>query len=162
DFAPANQTPFFSIISTFQCPSDPNIANRDANCNYAACYGTTTDSMTTGGTDYLNEAGWPLGTPPLLQFVGSTGLFATVVTYSIGNCTDGTSNTVAYSEQLVGDSKATAVYLDGGRAISPPSRYRGNMIYPGNVSNVASIRSPDAWNNQAETQRGLQVCAAAM
>ena len=55
------------------------------------------------------------------------------MTYGINNCTDGTSNTVAYGEQLVGDSKATAVYLDGGRAISPPSRYRGNMIYPGDV-----------------------------
>jgi prepilin-type N-terminal cleavage/methylation domain-containing protein len=49
DFSPANTTALRSIISTFQCPSDPNIANRDNNCNYAACYGTTTNSMTTGG-----------------------------------------------------------------------------------------------------------------
>ena len=125
-----------SIISTFQCPSDPNIANRDSNCNYAACYGTTTDSMTTGGDPVLHSAGWALGSPPGLQFVGSTGLFAVVVTYGINNCTDGTSNTVAYAEQLVGDSKATAVYLDGGRATSPPSSYRGNLIYPGSVGNI--------------------------
>jgi prepilin-type processing-associated H-X9-DG protein len=164
DFAPCNQTAFFSIISTFQCPSDPNIANRDSNCNYAACYGTTTNSMTSGGGDYLGQAGWPLGTPAPLSFTGSTGLFAAVVTYGINNCTDGTSNTVAYGEQLVGDSKATAVYLDGGRAMSPPSRYRGNMIYPnaGGESTVSSIRSADAWNNQAGTQQGLQICAAAM
>jgi len=162
DFSPSNTTALLSIISTFQCPSDPNIANRDNNCNYAACYGTTTDSMTTGGDAVLHQAGWPLGSPPGVQFVGSTGLFAVVVTYGINNCTDGTSNTVAYGEQLVGDSKATAVYLGGGRVTTPPSRYRGNLIYPGGVGNIPSIRSPDAWANQAGTLQGLQTCADAM
>ena len=71
--------------------------------------------MTTGGDPVLGTGGWALGTTPGgVTFVGSTGLFAAVVTYGINNCTDGTSNTVAYGEQLVGDSKATAVYLDGG------------------------------------------------
>ena len=60
------------------------------------------------------------------------------MTYGINNCTDGTSNTVAYAEQLVGDSKATAVYLDGGRATLPPSTYRGNMIYPERRGNDAT------------------------
>ena len=52
--------------------------------------------------------------------------------------------------------------MGGGRAISPPSTYRGNMIYAGNVSNLASFRSPDAFQNQANTMAGLQACAAAM
>ena len=47
-------------------------------------------------------------------------------------------------------------------AISPPSRYRGNMIYPGSVSNLTTIRSQDAWTNQANTLIGLQICADAM
>jgi prepilin-type N-terminal cleavage/methylation domain-containing protein/prepilin-type processing-associated H-X9-DG protein len=160
DYAPSNTTVTLTIIATLLCPSDPNISNRDSICNYAACYGTTTNSMTATGTSF---AGWTVGTSPSVAFTGSTGLYAQAVTYSIGNCTDGTSNTIAYAEQLVGDSKATAVYLDttpgdSGRAISPPSTYRGNVIYTPN----AVVKLQDAWSNQPATIAGLQVCAAAM
>ncbi len=160
DYADCNTTVTLSIVATFLCPSDPNTANRDAICNYAACYGTTTDSMTATGTSF---AGWLLGTPQPVPFNGSTGLFAEAITYSIASCTDGTSNTVAYAETLVGDSKATAVYLDttpgdSGRAIKPGSTYRGNIIYTAN----SVVKLHDAWANQAGTLLGLQTCATAM
>jgi prepilin-type N-terminal cleavage/methylation domain-containing protein/prepilin-type processing-associated H-X9-DG protein len=161
DYAPCNTTVTLTIISSLLCPSDPNISNRDCICNYAACYGTTTNSMTSTGTSFA----WSLSTPPAAgnSMTGSTGLYAAAVTYSIANCTDGTSNTVAYAEQLVGDSKATAVYLDttpgdAGRAISPPSTYRGNVIYTPN----AVVKLSDAWMNQPATLAGLQICTTAM
>jgi prepilin-type N-terminal cleavage/methylation domain-containing protein/prepilin-type processing-associated H-X9-DG protein len=156
-YGPANRTATLSYINVFLCPSDPNITNHDCNCNYAACYGTTTNSMTSTGT----SMSWSLGSSPAGTFTGSTGLYAPAVSYSIANCTDGTSNTVAYAETLVGDSKATAVYLDSsspGRAISPPSTYRGNIVYTSN----AVVKLQDAWTNQPGTLAGLQICATAM
>ena len=62
-------------------------------------------------------------------FVGSTGLYAPVVTYSVASCTDGTSNTIAYSETLVGDSKATAVYMDGRRDLTAEHLSRQYHLY---------------------------------
>jgi prepilin-type N-terminal cleavage/methylation domain-containing protein/prepilin-type processing-associated H-X9-DG protein len=156
-YGPCNATATLAYINVFLCPSDPNVANHDCNCNYAACYGTTTNSMTSTGT----SMSWSLGSSPGGSFTGSTGLFAAAVSYSIASCTDGTSNTVAYSETLMGDSKATAVYSDpaaNGRALSPPSTYRGNIVYTGN----SVIKLQDANSNQAGTLTGLQTCAAAM
>jgi prepilin-type N-terminal cleavage/methylation domain-containing protein/prepilin-type processing-associated H-X9-DG protein len=155
DYASCNTTATLSIISAFLCPSDPNISNRDNNCNYAACYGTTTDSMTSTGACFA----WQLGSTPPGSFIGSTGLYAAAVSYSIATCTDGTSNTVAFAETLVGDSKATAVYMDGGRNIMPGSTYRGNIIYTGPSTN---IRPHDAWANQAQTMTDLNICVTAM
>jgi prepilin-type N-terminal cleavage/methylation domain-containing protein/prepilin-type processing-associated H-X9-DG protein len=155
-YGPCNATATLAYINVFLCPSDPNVANHDCNCNYAACYGTTTNSMTSTGT----SMSWSLGSSPAGSFTGSTGLFAAAVSYSIANCTDGTSNTVAYAETLMGDSKATAVYSDpaaNGRALSPPSTYRGNIVYTSNTV----VKLQDANSNQAGTLTGLQVCATA-
>ena len=52
-------------------------------------------------------ANW-YGTSPNVTFVGSTGLFAQAVSYQIADCGDGTSNTVAYAESLLGDGLARA------------------------------------------------------
>ena len=157
-YGPCNATATLAYINVFLCPSDPNVANHDCNCNYAACYGTTTNSMTSSGTSYA----WTLGVASTMTqtFTGSTGLYAPAVSYGIQNCTDGTSNTVAYAETLMGDSKATCVYMDpqGPRAISPPSTYRGNIAYTANTV----IKLQDAWQNQAGTLAGLQVCTTAL
>ena len=155
-YGPCNYTATLSYINTFLCPSDPNIANHDCNCNYAACYGTTTNSMTSTGT----SMSWTLGGSMPGSWTGSTGLYATALAYGIQNCTDGTSNTIAFAEQLVGDSKATSVYLDplGPRAISPPSTYRGNIAY----TKSSVVKLQDAWSDYADTLIGLQVCATAL
>ena len=38
--------------------------------------------------------------------MGCVGMFGWAVSYGVQHCTDGTSNTVAYAEWLVGDGKA--------------------------------------------------------
>ncbi len=155
-----NSTADLAYIGTFLCPSDPNVSNHDCNCNYAACMGTTTDSMNSStqvGGGWIN---WAPGTPQPYSFTGSTGLYALALAYSVANCTDGTSNTVAYAETLMGDMKATCVNLDptGPRAPSPASTYRGNWIFA-----AATIwRGHDAWTDVPDTMAGLQTCAAAM
>jgi len=74
-----NSTIFLLRLNTFVCPSDGMTGQANTN-NYFGSIGTT-------GGFYNNK--------------GSTGIFASGATYSIANVTDGTSNTIAYSEALV-------------------------------------------------------------
>jgi prepilin-type N-terminal cleavage/methylation domain-containing protein/prepilin-type processing-associated H-X9-DG protein len=148
-----NDTATLTIISGFLCPSDPNSANRQNTNNYAACIGTTCDSMNVVD-EYIN---WMIGTPLPSAWTGSTGLFATAVAYGIPSCTDGTSNTVAFAEALVGDGRASSVF---GPTSTPPSRYRGNMIYgvsPGDQFN----RPHDAFTNPTLVMTLLGKCSIA-
>jgi prepilin-type N-terminal cleavage/methylation domain-containing protein/prepilin-type processing-associated H-X9-DG protein len=82
----ANSTAYNTKINVFMCPSDGNAGSASNNLNnYCASYGTT--SLSYSGS--------------------STGLFAYSNTYGIRDCTDGTSNTAAFSEVLVGDPMNT-------------------------------------------------------
>jgi len=148
-----NSTVVLTIVSGFLCPSDPYAADRKNTNSYAACIGTTTDSMTSTST-WLN---WAPGQPMGGTLTGSTGLFAQSVSYGIGSCTDGTSNTVAYSEALVGDSKAWSVWFP---PVNPPSRYRGNMIYGASPGDLLT-RPSDAFKNPTLVLSFLDKCQAA-
>jgi prepilin-type N-terminal cleavage/methylation domain-containing protein/prepilin-type processing-associated H-X9-DG protein len=84
---PINLTVTNTVLNTFICPSDgqsPDIPNSrqwagDTN-NYFASFGTTSDNF------YDPE---------------STGVFAHNRAYGVQNVTDGTSNTIAFSEGLI-------------------------------------------------------------
>jgi prepilin-type N-terminal cleavage/methylation domain-containing protein/prepilin-type processing-associated H-X9-DG protein len=78
-----NSTAYNTKISIFLCPSDGNAGLIDIN-NYHASIGTTTYN-----TGQHNPA--------------STGLFGMQISYGIRDCNDGTSNTIAYAEALVGN-----------------------------------------------------------
>jgi prepilin-type processing-associated H-X9-DG protein len=87
---PVQMTVFQTRLSEFLCPSDPNsglnVSSANTNNNsYNASFGTTTFDST---TQCVN---------------GSNGLFTYWRSYSIKDCTDGTSNTVAFSEAVFGD-----------------------------------------------------------
>jgi prepilin-type processing-associated H-X9-DG protein len=147
DSAGINTTATHSIISSFICPSDPYCGNGQQNINdYASCFGTTGLPLyywsNTGGPPQYNQ-----------QPSGSTGMFTFAIPYGVKHCTDGTSNTVAYAEWLVGDGRGNAL---GGA--SPPSKYRGNMS-----AGVASIETDpgtiyDAFTNPKTFLDNLQVC----
>jgi len=77
--AATNSTVFTTRLNAFVCPSDGLTGQENLN-NYFGSVGTT--------TGYLN-------------FPDSTGIFAHGLTYTVANITDGTSNTIAYSESLV-------------------------------------------------------------
>jgi prepilin-type N-terminal cleavage/methylation domain-containing protein/prepilin-type processing-associated H-X9-DG protein len=83
--APINATAWNMNVAAFFCPSD-GLAGQHNNNNYFGSIGTTTD-FPNGGTGGVGA---------------STGIFAHLKTYSIANVTDGTSNTIAFSEGLVG------------------------------------------------------------
>jgi len=113
-----NGTAWTRIINTFLCPSDTNAGAGGAptpgtgspNINsYRACIGTTT-SVYAWGPGYAGCVPNPMGVsgvnngkpPGCLPF--STGMFTYWLPFGIRDCTDGTSNTIAYSESLTGDN----------------------------------------------------------
>ncbi len=149
----ANSTVTSTRVSVFLCPSDPNAGTlqvlRSADgredmldLSYVASAGTTTNS--------------PNNTAPTNTWatMGSTGLFWWYIAYGIRNVTDGTSNTVAFSEALVsnyGGSTAAA-------SASVP-------MYPGNsMTGIAgaggAAQQYDANQNPAAVLAGLQACTA--
>ncbi len=127
---PPNGTVYNTILNLFLCPSDGNAGKANTN-SYMASKGTST----------WNNAGNDV-----------TGLFNEWVSYKLSDITDGTSNTVAYSEALVGDGKGSS---RGG--INPPSRYRGNgvMATGTNPTMIYDISTQPASTIQSQ----IQACA---
>ncbi len=146
-----NSTGVLTIIAGYLCPSDPNAGKRINTNNYYACMGTTTDYMFTPGV--AGGANW-MGTTPNVTFTGTTGLFAQAVSCGLNQCTDGTSNTVAFAESLMGDSMATSVW---GPVTTPPSKYRGNMVFGADPADDLN-RPHDAFANPALVMAILENC----
>ena len=145
-----NTTVLHTIVASFVCPSDPYCGSGQQDLNdYASCFGTT------GLPLYYwngNASGPPLWNQ---QPSGSTGMFTFALAYGVRHCTDGTSNTLAYAEWLVGDGRGSAL---GG--VTPPSRYRGNMSAGNSSVGVDPGTIYDAFTNPQAFLSNLQVCAA--
>ena len=119
---PSNQAPAVQInftvantrVAMFMCPSDPNVGSAQfssANTNnmnvpiensYAASVGTTTNLTSTTPPGVTATSNSP---------IGSTGMFTYWLSYGLRDCIDGSSNTIAFSEGVVGTgSSATPGY----------------------------------------------------
>jgi prepilin-type N-terminal cleavage/methylation domain-containing protein/prepilin-type processing-associated H-X9-DG protein len=85
-----NTTAYNTKIASFLCPSD-GLAGQSSINSYFWCLGTTTDIA---GND-------------------STGLFARNNAYSTAACSDGTSNTIAFSEAVVGANAGVVKWRSG-------------------------------------------------
>ena len=115
--------------------------------SYLASAGTTTNS--------------PNNTAPtnLWATQGSTGLFWWYISYGIQNVTDGTSNTIAYTEGLVsnfGGSNATATDNAG-----MSTNYGGTSAQAVSGAGGAA-QQYDANQNPAAVIAGLQACTVAI
>jgi prepilin-type N-terminal cleavage/methylation domain-containing protein/prepilin-type processing-associated H-X9-DG protein len=144
-----NSTVTNSRISAFICPSDgvsPTFVSTsgtvyDFNCNYVGSTGTT-----------INAVGNPTQTSKIQQTTGIFGFDSptlhNVPVYSMASVTDGTSNTIAYSEHLVGG---------GTGSFSDPYR----VSWEG-VPQVAAVVIQDAWTvGIPAVSQVLQACASA-
>ncbi|MFO0952918.1 MAG: DUF1559 domain-containing protein [Isosphaeraceae bacterium] len=141
-----NKTGQNAKVNVFCCPSDPNAGVPDNNgfpntTNYYACVGTT---MTWGLLG--NQAPWTNLNVTAIN-MPSTGLFTWQASYGINSCTDGTSNTIAFSEAAVGT-----------QSLRPRQRYLG-------LQGVQIAYSDMLYDAQADTTgavaRVLQQCAQA-
>jgi prepilin-type processing-associated H-X9-DG protein len=149
----ANSTVTGMRLSVYLCPSDPNAGTlaliRPADgrldvldVNYVASAGTTTNS--------------PNNTVPTNAWAtsGSTGLFWWYVSYGLESITDGSSNTVAFSEALVsnGGSQSTPSTIS--------NTYAGNSI-TGVAGAGGAAQQYDANQNAAGILVGLNACNTA-
>jgi prepilin-type N-terminal cleavage/methylation domain-containing protein/prepilin-type processing-associated H-X9-DG protein len=142
-----NSTAFNTKINSFLCPSDGisgtatvnpafqynNLGGDGAKFNfdgisntnnYVACLGTTTVDATKTGNP---------------QYFGSTGMFGFQISYGVQHCTDGTSNTILYSEGLVSDTAGQTKWRDGVMTTYPGTQ---NGIVGGLLdanSNIAAV-----------------------
>jgi prepilin-type N-terminal cleavage/methylation domain-containing protein/prepilin-type processing-associated H-X9-DG protein len=124
-----------TVVRTYLCPSDIySGVNAVARLNnYFACVGTTTDNM------------WNEISGPGAGGDGSTGVFTTMLSYGIRDIPDGTTNTVAFSESIVGDGRNTNRYAYGNSIMG--------VADPNGTWNVK-----DAWTAKAAVIAGLEAC----
>ncbi|GAC1473471.1 MAG: DUF1559 domain-containing protein [Isosphaeraceae bacterium] len=136
-----NNTVWVTKVNSYLCPSDGNAGNKNIN-SYAASYGTTTSGMFAWDNNALNYQ----------KPSGSSGMFTFGIAYGVRDATDGTSNTVAYSEILVGKQ---GKFYDGA---TTPSRYRGNMLMASSASGGDGLL--DANTNIPAVLRNIAACKA--
>ena len=138
-----NTTVYNTKLNMFVCPSDPFTGIQNLN-NYMACYGTTTwmPAYQTGMTT-LNSSR------------DSSGAFTIWKSYGIADMTDGTSNTIAYSESIVGNGGG------GYSGSASASKYRGNYVFlqSGGAPSSGLVLDISA-SPYASVMADLQTCAS--
>ncbi len=132
----ANSTVTLARVNGFLCPSDPNAGTGAANVNNSTGSNDNSYVASMGTTTFVA----PPAPPGLSQ--GSTGLFTYYRTYGLRDATDGSSNTIAFSEGLVGGPQAVRGYR--GTAIMSVGTKSDQML--------------DANQNPAAILQGLVTC----
>ncbi len=122
--ASMNSTVANSLIATMLCPSDTYAGKANIN-SYHACYGTT------------------VGQPSGYNGDPTSGMFACYVPYGLRDCTDGSSQTVAFSEALCGNGKGS-------------TKYKGNAVRGGG----GDMNMWDANQNPTNVLNAVQQCAS--
>ncbi len=133
-----NSTVTLSRIKGFLCPSDNWAGVGSANLN---------NNNSSNDNSYVASQGTTTMTPQVNSSTGSNGLFFYYVVYGIQDVHDGTSNTIAFSEALVGiPGMSTGTY----RGMSPMNCSHGTLIaanmYDANMNTAAIMTALQACN----------------
>jgi len=118
-----NSTVYLTSVATYLCPSDPGSSVFKYGTNYGGSV----------GPQYRSDAG--------TRGVG-VGLFAARMAYGIRDCTDGSSNTIAFAETLIGDnSPATTNGAETYNCVPWPADAQGSgadQVMPIAIANLNS------------------------
>ena len=142
---PQNATAYNAVVSVFLCPSDPNSGSGKG---AAGSGGNLNNYAASQGLDTMNGYSWDQNFTTLNSQRPNpgSGVFSWASANGIASITDGTSQTVAYAEWLVGNGQA-----------SSGSRYRGNVEMDDGSS--YNNYTPIGYDKQAQLIAGLQTCA---
>ncbi|WP_020466782.1 DUF1559 domain-containing protein, partial [Singulisphaera acidiphila] len=111
-----NSTAFNARIASFLCPSDGNAGKVNYN-SYGASQGTTTVNCC------------------VVELKTTTGMFGNMTSSSIAEVKDGTSNTIAYSESLVGNA-INSPNREGNAAIGSSGLASGKIDITGMLTQI--------------------------
>jgi prepilin-type N-terminal cleavage/methylation domain-containing protein/prepilin-type processing-associated H-X9-DG protein len=138
-----NLTQQLTKIASFLCPSDGLVAQQGSSNSYMGSIGVTTD--------------WYCGGNPVCSATSlapSTGIFARTQTYGIQSVTDGTSNTIAFSEMLAPDTDTA--YKSTGNAVAKRTRWRDAVEQQGGYG--AAYRLTNATTNLPALMADFALC----
>jgi prepilin-type N-terminal cleavage/methylation domain-containing protein/prepilin-type processing-associated H-X9-DG protein len=146
-----NSTVTLSIINTFICPSDG-----------LSPVPTQNDIWTGETNNYHASVG------PSTDFFNPAGLFAeSQLCYGVQTCTDGTSNTIAYGEALVGSNFQQAVRWRSGPVLSAASALCGKPwcgvtdvtpFYNKVIADLQTCEAGFVTENGKVNQKGFRWC----
>jgi prepilin-type N-terminal cleavage/methylation domain-containing protein len=141
----ANAVPRVAVVAVFRCPSDSaTLPANTPGCNYRSNSGVSIVNT------YPSSANASM--PP------ADGGFWSTTPFGVADFTDGTSNTAAFSEHVIGDFSNAAVSLDGdtfqpGTYPSTPDQALAdcNGMDPNNISLQGKSNAGDFWWNTDHT-----------
>ena len=141
----ANTTGTFPKIASLLCPSDGN-AGGNGNSGFVqnGDSSNTNSYSASTGTTYIPGDNGQAGNPPSTGPVSSTGLFSYTVCYGIRDCTDGSSNTIAFAEHLVGGNAPVKDRRNGINGSGGQPQWGGKVL--------------DVYSNMAQVMSDLQSC----
>ena len=133
-----NSTAMFVQVKGFLCPSDSysgSTASKNAGTNYLGSIGTTT-ALTNSNTGIASLANVP-----------TNGFFGFQRSYALRDCTDGSSNTLAFSEATIGSD------------IQVKGQKRIGLTSVTTIPNTALVTS--AASNPDGVRQAVALCTAA-
>ncbi|APW59841.1 DUF1559 domain-containing protein [Paludisphaera borealis] len=145
-----NGTAWKAVIAAYMCPSDGNVARGTVSIgtgtpntnSYRGSIGTTSASWNwTPGPGYSSAPPDPLGIAGgQTNISSSTGVFTYWYSYGIRDITDGTSNTIAFSESLVGDVSNPSVFRPNNSVTGVGGATAGS-VFDASIIPIATLTS---------------------
>ncbi|MFO0954111.1 MAG: DUF1559 domain-containing protein [Isosphaeraceae bacterium] len=135
---PVHYTAITMKVGVFVCPSDGATGGATLP-DGSATFGPTNYQFCTGdgspGSGHVGDAGDPVNCAPAPCAPPANGAFVLGPAQTVASITDGTSNTAAASEQLIGPASGTTTTVAG--AASRPQDVRRGAVY------VSTVPIPD-------------------